>query len=870
MAARELKLQVVLAALDRATGPLKHVMGSSTALGRSIKATSGELKDLRRQQEQLSSFRQLKNDVSGAGVAFKAAQQRVAGLRAEIAAADKPTRQMSNNLRRAEQAAATLQAKFRGKAGELRRVRTELSAAGVAARDFGEHERKLKTRIEQTTSAMQAQQKRLGNLQKSRELSQRMHHGGMVAAMHGAGAAAGGAVALGQARQAMQPGLDFESQLRDMAITGGFDRKAEAQLGLQIRQDALRFAQSTENIGAGLQVLVANGISSAQDLKFYSGLIAKGTVGTGAAGEDLSSTFTAFQQNLRMVKDEMGGALDGLAWQAKQGSFELKNMAAWMPQLAPQMAAFGASGKSAAFELGAALQIARRGAGTNDEAANNLKNYLSKLTSPDTLKDFDKVGIDLKGRLMQLQAQGVSPLMGSLQVIEEYMATKGPQAAEKYRAAMAQKDDAERAAALEQLAGAYALGDLFQDMQAMSFVKVALANKEDLQKFSQGANGASGTVDADWAARMDTGQKQLDRFSIRMNELKLQSAAVLMPALKDLAGAASGLIDRLSRFAQEHPALAGGMLKVAVAGAAVAAVLGGLLLVGGTAAMMFSQMHGAAMLLSGGQGGIGFLMKQLGRLAGGGIMRVIGALRLLSVALFTTPIGWVILGITAIAAGAYLIYRNWDKIGPWFNNLWTGVKQTAANALSSVVITVSTAWDRAMAYLQGRWTAMKSIGSALMDGLVNGLLGGLAKVGETITAIGGKVVGWLKGKLGIHSPSRVFAQLGDYTMQGLAGGLERSQRLPLGQVATLGNRMQQAGAGLAIAAAASPAIAIDNRPPLSAAPPATASSAVYHIAVHVHGASQPQDIALAVRAELERLEREKAARTRSRLGDYGD
>lgn len=47
----------------------------------------------------------------------------------------------------------------------------------------------------------------------------------------------------------------------------------------------------------------------------------------------------------------------------------------------------------------------------------------------------------------------------------------------------------------------------------------------------------------------------------------------------------------------------------------------------------------------------------------------------MGIAFMTTPIGWVVAGIAAIAAGAYLIYRNWDKIGPWFKSIWAKTKQ---------------------------------------------------------------------------------------------------------------------------------------------------------------------------------------------------
>ncbi|MGL6438175.1 phage tail tape measure protein, partial [Aeromonas hydrophila] len=51
----------------------------------------------------------------------------------------------------------------------------------------------------------------------------------------------------------------------------------------------------------------------------------------------------------------------------------------------------------------------------------------------------------------------------------------------------------------------------------------------------------------------------------------------------------------------------------------------------------------------------------------------LGILRM-GMAMLTTPVGWFIMGIAAIAGGAYLIYKNWDGIAKWFSELWEKCK----------------------------------------------------------------------------------------------------------------------------------------------------------------------------------------------------
>ena len=49
MAGRDLKLQVVFAALDKITGPLKKIMGGSSDTAKALKATSDRLRELNAQ-----------------------------------------------------------------------------------------------------------------------------------------------------------------------------------------------------------------------------------------------------------------------------------------------------------------------------------------------------------------------------------------------------------------------------------------------------------------------------------------------------------------------------------------------------------------------------------------------------------------------------------------------------------------------------------------------------------------------------------------------------------------------------------------------------------------------------------------------------
>lgn len=65
-----------------------------------------------------------------------------------------------------------------------------------------------------------------------------------------------------------------------------------------------------------------------------------------------------------------------------------------------------------------------------------------------------------------------------------------------------------------------------------------------------------------------------------------------------------------------------------------------------------------------------------------------------------------------------------------------------------------------------------SIGSNIIQGLVNGVTGAAGKLIDAVKGAVGNAIEGAKNLLGIHSPSRVFREIGQYTMQGAALGVD--------------------------------------------------------------------------------------------------
>lgn len=67
------------------------------------------------------------------------------------------------------------------------------------------------------------------------------------------------------------------------------------------------------------------------------------------------------------------------------------------------------------------------------------------------------------------------------------------------------------------------------------------------------------------------------------------------------------------------------------------------------------------------------------------VLLAAGAFKALGLALLTTPIGWIMLGITALAGAAFLLFKNWGKVKAFFADIWGGIKQVFADGVAAVM-----------------------------------------------------------------------------------------------------------------------------------------------------------------------------------------
>lgn len=465
--------------------------------------------------------------------------------------------------------------------------------------------------------------------------------------------------------------LEFEHRLRGIGNIADLSAKQVEALGNSVQQTGVQTNQTSGAMLDAFNVLLGKGMDPARATAVLAP-IGKTATAAQASVEDLSVTTFALVDNLKLAESQIPKAMDMLSQAGKEGSFELKDMARYFPQLTAQAATLGLKGTEAVATLGASLQVAMKGAGSPEEAATNLRNFLQKATAPDTVKNFAKMGVNLEASLKKAIAKGENPLEYLLGLIQKV--TKG----DKFK-----------------------VGALFGDMQVQNFLAPMMQHMEEYRQIKEKSLGASGVVDRDFANMMSTGTERLKQAQVQLGRFAVTMGTILLPALGAAADKFGAMLSVVSDLAQRYPNLTTVVTYAAVGlvgfkVAALAARLGGTLLLDGVsllagafnffrpsvlAANAALLWHKAVALATVAAHGV-WRVAMLGL---AGVMKVVTAAQWLwNVALTANPIGLVIAAVAALGAAAYVVYENWEPIKAWFQGLWESVASLCGKAMAQV------------------------------------------------------------------------------------------------------------------------------------------------------------------------------------------
>lgn len=809
-----LKLEVLFGAVDKLTGPMKTIVGGSKSLSAAYKKTDSELKGLQATQRKVDSFRGLQNSITKTTETLERyrTEQKLLKDQAKLGPLSE---EQTKKLLGLEQGIRRTQAALKSKSAEITSVTRDLNTAGVQMHNLGESESELKNKIHLTTMALNKQKEALGKhdvAQKNYEKMQSRMVKTSELAQKGLMVAGAGAVALSVPAKLS---IDFESAMADVKKVVDFDTPQQfKQMENDIISMSTRLPMAAKDIAAIYAAGGQSGIAKNELTKFSETAVKMGVafdISAAESGQSMAEMRTAF----KMSQDQVTTLADKINYLGNNTPAAAKGIMNIVQRIGPLGEVGGfASGSIAA--LGATI----RGMGVDEEiAATGIKNMMLALVAGESATKgqhnaYKELGMDSKkvAQAMQTDAEGTT-----LAVLK----------------AISKMDKYKQAAMLKELFGSESLGSIAPLLTNMQALEANLGKVADKSKYA-------GSMEKEYAARAATTANNIELSKNAAAALGITIGNQLLPGINSAAGGFATVLKSAQAWAQANPNLSSTLVKIAVVAIAIIAGLSAL-------SLGMIAIFGPMMMVA----------------KGFGIVTM--AARAMSMTLLTNPITWIVL---AIAGAAFLIYKNWAPISGFFSGIWTTIK-TAFNGgikgISALIINWSpiglfySVFAKVLSWfgidLPAKFTGF---GAMILDGLKNGILSRVTAVKEAISGAVSGVIDKARGILGIHSPSRVFMGIGDYTMQGMANGIAQSNNLPLAATATA----TQGVVNSAVKTKPVRPINVGRNNPRS-----YISQDTIEVTIQVKDGSLVKGTAQAMRQELQRVAEEQQMKKRKLLTD---
>lgn len=637
---------------------------------------------------------------------------------------------------------------------------------------------------------------------------------------------------------------------------------------------ASRLGRRPTEVADAAGIFVAGGLSDETTGQLL-GTTTKVAIGARVAFDDAANAAMAFNQNMRVSADQIERAFDAAAYSGKQGKFELKDMAQYLPSIGAAAARRGMTGVRGVAEVTAALTAIRDQVGDSSEAATYMRDLLMKMDANETANNFAKFKVDVRARLRQEQAKGRSALDAIMDITGEAMG-RGAQ-----------------------------LNQLFTDQQAQLGLAALIDGRKRFDEIRTAAQAAGGTVETSYRRMRATGSEKQMSYAAGMERMGIAVGKILAPAVGAVVPLLERFADWLAQSGEKGSLIAktavwaaagfaGFAVSAAALGQAVVGILGPILIM----RTVFGTMGGAALQAGAAQvigafarmrmAAIGFNLSLLANPLVLGVAAAVAAVAVVAVVVrkYWQPIKAFFGGVgqalgeafgpalSSIGGALRPLKPLWDAVAGavggffgWLGRLMQPMQATqgqldgATNAgrqfgrmlvlafnLSPIGVfaggvmaafrfirgamnwrpieTLRGAWSTVSGFFTGMASRFNGFGRMIMQGLISGVRAMLGEVAGAVVGVANGAVARFKGVLGIKSPSRVFAALGGYTMEGLTLGLTRGGRSAVGQVAAVGAALVTAmpGATAGPVGSAMPAVLSSLAAPASAAPAERGSS----------------------------------------------
>jgi len=206
----------------------------------------------------------------------------------------------------------------------------------------------------------------------------------------GLGAVALGGVALGAMAE---EAIDTERALTRLQIA---TNKTPAQMGAlreELNKSSGELGLSRGSLLEGASAYVAltgDAEGAAEAMKLFG----KVSNATGSSMADIAATAAAMKDNLGIDPKDFEAGFSALAVQGKEGAVELRELATELSGIAPSFAQFkGGKGAAGLAEMGASLQVIRKGFGSSSEAATGMRALMVSIARH--ADKFRKAGVQI-------------------------------------------------------------------------------------------------------------------------------------------------------------------------------------------------------------------------------------------------------------------------------------------------------------------------------------------------------------------------------------------------------------------------------------------------------------------------------------------
>lgn len=668
-----LKLQVVLSAVDKLTAPFRSAQESNKRLASAVRQSRDSLKNLNQQASQIDGFRKIKQQLTSTQQAYQSATQRVATLAKEIANSENPTKKQLEAFKKAQREAGQLKTKYEQLQQSAQRQRSALQANGISTKQLGQAQRRLNGDIERTTQQLRRQE---NQLRRSAEQERRMAAAksqyqktlDVRNKMAGAGATmtATGAGMLYSAKQTLMPGYEFNVGMSKVQALTRLDKNSDEfkMLREQARELGATTAFTANQVAQGQAFYAMAGFKPEQIKNAMPGTLAMslaGDIDLGTTADIGSNILTGF----KLDSDQMGRVSDVLVGAFTRSNTSLTMLGDTMKYVAPVASGLGVDLETAAAATGKLGDAGIQGS----MAGTSLRAILGRLAEPpkQAAKALEELGIktrDAKGNLRDF-----------------------PELLAELDKKTAKMGNAQRAGFFKHIAGEEAFSALS--------VLAEQAGKGELQTLVADLKQAKGEAQKVAGTMTDNLSGDMKNLQSAWEDLGIQIFDGIDSPLRQISQSITRVISKVGVWMKENPELAKTLTMIGLAIAGIITTLGILSL---SIAAMLGPLAAAKLSLSilGIKGGsaLTLLLKPI-KLLGSAFLG-------LGKAMLANPI---LLVIAAIAAAVYLIYKNWDTIGPYVYKVWDTVKRYTAIAWQALKDTIKSAWE-AIKYIFFNWTPL--------------------------------------------------------------------------------------------------------------------------------------------------------------------